>query len=292
MSDQPVLTAVIPAHNGAATIVAQLDAVAVAMKAAPPVEVIVVNNRSTDDTADVVDQWAQANEIDVRIVSATDGASVAYARNVGIAEASADRVCFCDSDDIISPEWLVTMAEALGEHPVVTGPLDLDSLNPTWLAEVRGRNAIDKQAFLFDRIAYAHGCNLGIRREVVETIGNFDEGLKSGEDLEFAVRLDRAGIPIHFAREAVVSYRLRSGLRDTVRQARSYGKANAEVRRLVEADPTIGSPWPAMGRRLLWVLRTAPRAAFDRPRRWRLLWVATHLFGECEGRLASRGRPS
>ena len=101
MAPTPDIAVVIPAHDAAATIEAQLDAVAIAMKDAPPAEVIVVDNRSTDDTVDRIRQWRSVNDVDVRIVTAPDGATAAYARNRGAAATEAHTICFCDADDVV-----------------------------------------------------------------------------------------------------------------------------------------------------------------------------------------------
>ena len=69
----PVLSVVIPAHNAADTLVEQLDGIAAGV-AGRPVEIVVVDNRSTDATAAVVESWAAKapTELDVRVVAAAE----------------------------------------------------------------------------------------------------------------------------------------------------------------------------------------------------------------------------
>lgn len=289
MDPRPDVAVIIPAHNAATTIEAQLDAVAIAMKAAPPAEIVVVDNRSTDDTVARVAQWKGANDVAVRVISAPDGATASYARNRGIAAAEANLLCFCDADDVVQPGWLAAMTDALADHPVVTGPLDLDTLNPTWLADVRGRSASEKPALLFDRLAYAHSCNLGVRRSSIDAVDGFDEDYAIGEDLDLAMRLNDAGVPLHFCPEAIVAYRLRSGLRETYRQARGYGRAQVRIRRRVEAEASLPSPWSPLARRVAWSLRSVPRALINRPTRFRVGWTAGLAIGELQGRWRTRG---
>lgn len=289
MDTRPDVAVVIPAHNAATTIEAQLDAVAIAMKTAPPAEIVVVDNLSTDDTATRVMQWKSANDVAVRLVAAPDGATASYARNQGIVAARADLICCCDADDVVQPGWLAAMTGALANHPFVTGPLDLDSLNPSWLADVRGRSASEQPAVLFGEFAYAHGCNLGLRRSSIDAVGGFDESYAIGEDLDLALRLDDAGVPLHFCPDAVVAYRLRTGLRETFRQARGYGRAQVRIRRRLDAVTTLPSPWPALARRAFWTLRSAPKALVERPTRFRVGWTAGLVIGELLGRWRTRG---
>ena len=80
MSDLSV-SVVIPAHNAAETLGAQLDAVCA--QAAPDAEIIVVDNASTDGTAALVDARA-ATDPRVRRLVATNGRGPSYARNAGV----------------------------------------------------------------------------------------------------------------------------------------------------------------------------------------------------------------
>ena len=58
MSPAPKVSIVVPAHDAATTLAAQLDAIAAGLPAAPPTEILVVDNRSTDDTAATAEAWA------------------------------------------------------------------------------------------------------------------------------------------------------------------------------------------------------------------------------------------
>src|SRR5664279_5718728 len=129
------LSVVIPAHNVADTLAEQLDAL-LAQQWDGEWEVVVVDNRSTDGTAALVAEYA-ARDPRIRMVTAPARAGRSYARDVGLASATADAIAFCDGDDIVGPRWVAAMGDGLREHRVVTGPLDSSRLNPDWLAESR-----------------------------------------------------------------------------------------------------------------------------------------------------------
>ncbi|KFC50012.1 hypothetical protein GY12_23220 [Micrococcus luteus] len=57
----------------------------------------------------------------VRVVDAEEHRGAAFARNRGISEASADRLAFCDDDDVVHPDWCRLAHEFLADFPVVTG---------------------------------------------------------------------------------------------------------------------------------------------------------------------------
>ena len=92
-----------------------------------------VDNGSTDGTAALVRDHAARNPR-VRLVDATERRGPSYTRNVGFEAAAAELIAACDADDVIAPGWVRAMGDALRVHPCVTGPLEVDRLNPAWLA--------------------------------------------------------------------------------------------------------------------------------------------------------------
>ncbi len=127
------LSVVIPARNEASTITAQLDALT-AQRWDGTWEIVVVDNGSTDETPAVVSSYADRCTW-VRLVRALERAGLNYARNVGIEAARGTAFALCDADDLVAPGWIAAMGDALRIAPLVTGPLELDRLNPAWLAD-------------------------------------------------------------------------------------------------------------------------------------------------------------
>jgi hypothetical protein len=93
---------IIPAYNRATLLPFTLDAILA--QTLPPAEVIVVDDGSTDATAQVADRYAPR----VRRIG-IENAGDLVARNVGLRAAQADRVAFCDSDDLWRPGFLAAM---------------------------------------------------------------------------------------------------------------------------------------------------------------------------------------
>lgn len=81
----------------------------------PHFELLVVDSRSTDKTAEVVHQ-AVKNDQRIKYFSAPEPGRCP-ARNVGLKEASGDWICFLDSDDIYYPNHLAVLASAIGQMP-------------------------------------------------------------------------------------------------------------------------------------------------------------------------------
>lgn len=278
-SEAPRLSVVIPARDAATTIGEQLDALC-AQTWTGPWEIVVVDNQSSDATGQIVGEWA-ARDQRVRLVTAESRAGVAHARNVGIDATSAPAIAMCDADDVVGPRWVAAMGEALQSHDLVTGPLEVERLNPDWVVASRG-GALTSGPGDFGGVAFAHSCNLGFRRALADRCGGFDETLRAGEDIEWSFRATRAGATLTFVEDALVHYRYRTTLRTLFRQARSYGRVNPIVAARLRAagvDVTTGSPW----RNWAWLARHVGALA-HRDDRARWVWVAGGRIGDAEAR--------
>ncbi len=102
MSERPWLAIIIPAYNADRYLGACLESIAPAEH--PDVQVIVVDDGSTDETSGICDQYAAACD-NVSVIHRGNGGSPS-ARNAGLACADGDWVWFVDSDDAIHPEAL------------------------------------------------------------------------------------------------------------------------------------------------------------------------------------------
>jgi glycosyltransferase involved in cell wall biosynthesis len=279
MSMTPSLSVVIPVRNAAATLRDQLDAVLSSIDS--DVEVIVVDNGSTDASRAIAAEFA-ARGGPVRVVDAAERPGEAHARNIGLAAARSPAIAFCDADDVVSGGWVAAMQRALGEADYVTGPVELERLNPPWLAGVRGRRIFSALPTTIGGIPFAHGCNIGVRREVADRLGGFVDTGRAGTDIDFAIRAWKAGVVLTWDGQAMIHYRHRSRLRDRWRQAVSYGRAADRLHRVA------GEPWGLrtrvlhQRRRAFWLVATSPRLV-RRSHRAQWLWTLALAVGEIRG---------
>lgn len=220
---EELLSVVIASHNAAETLPAQLSALA-SQDDGGPFEVIVVDNRSTDDTDRVVAEWAE--RLVLVLVRAMEGRGPGYARNVGVASARSELIVFCDADDVVGPGWLAAMRRGLDEHRFIAGKLEGDLLNSRWVREAR---ALDQSAGLqftpwISDLPVAGAGNMGIHRSVFNAVGGFDLGEGSLEDDDLCWRVQESGEPLVYVPDAVVQVRLRATVGAIFRQAFSYGR--------------------------------------------------------------------
>jgi len=147
------LSVIIAARNAGATIREQL--VALTSQSWPHGgEIIVADNGSTDNTAEIVRTEASAlgGDVTISLVDCRQVAGAGYARNVGARLAQFDHLAFCDADDVVDAVWVTAIGRALEEHEAVGGRLELEQLNPEWTITSRGDRLSASELPTFDKV--------------------------------------------------------------------------------------------------------------------------------------------
>jgi glycosyltransferase involved in cell wall biosynthesis len=185
-----ILSVVIPVHDGRAFIGQCLAKVF--RSSLRDFEVIVVDDHSTDGTAEIVRSFPCR-----LLTSATRG--VGAARNLGVAHAAGPLIYFLDADILIEPDNLERIVDAFDRHPEVsaifgsfgkdTVPQNFASVYKNLLHHYTHQNA-NREAATFC------GGFSGIRREVFREVGGFDPAYDFMEDVELGCRLYRRGYRI------------------------------------------------------------------------------------------------
>ena len=271
MTPGSACTVVIPTYNAAHVIGGQLTALS-EQSGAPPFEVVIADNGSTDDLAGVVNSWGDRLP-HLRRVDASRGRGVSVARNVGIESAATDVVLVCDADDQVSAGWVAAMADGLSAAPLVSGPVEttlLSGRSADWVP-IESRTSALFQTW--GERTYGIGCNIGLRREVWSDVGGFDESYPAGaEEIDFAWRAWDLGYQFTYVPEALLHYRIRTDLRGVLRQQYNSGRGTATLYnkfRPVEVVPK--STLRRIHHELL-LLRQFPwRGSGDDRRRWAVL---------------------
>lgn len=205
-----MISVIIGTRNRAERLRATLDALAAAAPPAPEAwEVIVVENASTDTTADVCAD-AAARGLPLRhLVEPVPG--VARARNRGLGEARGTVIAFLDDDCLVAPGWLATIRDEFARHPHdgIGGRVELHDPTdqPITIRPSLDRRRIDDPADVFYSIP---GCNMAFRREVFDRIAGFDIVLGPGtpfaaaEDSDLLFRALEAGLVLTYVPEMLV----------------------------------------------------------------------------------------
>ncbi len=169
-------------------------------------EVLVVNNASTDATAEIIEEAEQEFGPRFRsVVEALPG--ISFCRNRGVAEARGEWIAFFDDDQLADRHWLEELMAAARQSgdPCVAGARELA------LPEGTRRNLAPFCRVLLgedsggaaghDRYGKKHAPttgNLLVKCAVFGKIGAFDTAMTSGEDTDFYNRIRRADIPVWY----------------------------------------------------------------------------------------------
>ena len=224
--DMPRISVVVCTYNGGATIADTVRGVQALRY--PKVELIVVDDGSTDGAGDV------AERLGARVVR-TANRGLSAARNTGLAAASGEIVAYLDDDAWPDPDWLTYVAGALADRSLagVGGPNLAPAGDGAIAACVANAPGGPAHVLLADDVAeHIPGCNMAFRRGWLEEIGGFDPRFRvAGDDVDLCWRLQDRGGVIGFHPSAVVWHRRRGSLRTFWRQQRGYGAAEALLER-------------------------------------------------------------
>ncbi len=225
------LTVVVPCFNEERDIQHQLAALA-RQPWDQPWEVIVSDNGSTDGTRDRVMEM-KGRLPNLCLIDASRNPGAAYARNAGVEHAQGEFIVFCDADDEVAEGYIPAMAAAIEKFGFVAGRLEFTQLNHDWVARKRPRAQETKlqSGFLHPFLPVAGGCTLGIKRSIHDEVGGFDNDFGLLEDLDYCLRVQMAGHPLHFVPEAILHYRCPTRLWGAYKQLRSWGVSGINVRR-------------------------------------------------------------
>ena len=171
-------------------------------------DIIVIDDGSTDDTEKIVSQFAGR----VRYFR-QENAGVCAARNNGIAKATGDFIAFLDADDIWYPEKTEKQLKKFAADPAVglvhCGMREFDTVTGKTIRLHRkgGEGWVAEDILIWEKpVIIGTGGSIIVRREVIDTVGNFDTRLKNGEDWEFCLRVARK-YKVAFVKGPYVDYR-------------------------------------------------------------------------------------
>jgi glycosyltransferase involved in cell wall biosynthesis len=200
---------VVPTRNSARTLASCLESLR--GQAHPQVEVVVIDNGSTDGTADLAARYADVLE--------DWGPERCAQRNRGLARSTGDAVVFVDSDMVLEPGVAGAVAQAFGADPGL-GALVVPerSFGEGYLARCRG---LEKRLYEGDAGVEAPRA---FRREVIAGLGGWNEELTAAEDWELADRTRAAGVALGRVQPWIWHDEGRILLRTTFGKKRYYGR--------------------------------------------------------------------
>lgn len=210
----PAISVVIPAHNAEHHLALCLEAVARSQPA--PLECIVIDDGSSDKTAEIARNW------NVRLLQPSIRKGPAAARNLGARAATGALLLFIDSDVIVHANTIRLMAEAFRDDPeldALMGCYDDSPAANNFASQFEGlhHHYMHQSASLQVR-GLAGFCS-AVKREVFLDAGGFDETYRRPmvEDVELGLRLSQEGKKLRLMKQAQVTHLKRWDLLGLVR---------------------------------------------------------------------------
>jgi glycosyltransferase involved in cell wall biosynthesis len=182
----PRISVVIPAYNEEKYLPRCLEALKKQTFSQDKYEIIVVDNNSADKTSEVAKNYG------VKVLLFTSQQGVSATRQYGVTHATAEIIAFTDADISVSKTWLEDIDKIMNnEHILCMG------------GSVYPREKTSYMQFLFwlyDMFLVVHqwwgkvlpwGSNMIVRKSALEAVGGFDPEIKSAEDWDVAVRIQK-----------------------------------------------------------------------------------------------------
>lgn len=220
---QPRISLVIATFNGATRIGTTLHSLLTQSLSSELWEAVVVNNNSTDTTADVVREFMAAHPEVAVVLTNELKQGLSHARNKGIEIAQGEIIAIIDDDEIASPQLLADYLHFFDTHPeaVAAGgrivPLYANG-RPEWMSRhterpIAGTLDLGDRIVPFPEGKYFGGGNMALRRSAIEKYGAFNPALGrrgttllGGEEKELYARLCDAGEKIFYIPTAYIQH--------------------------------------------------------------------------------------
>ena len=195
-----------------------------------PDELVVVNG-GDERTDQVVREFQNVNEVDVRLVK-TVNKNLATSRNIGLENCRGNIVAMTDDDAEVFPDWVTLMKRVHAEHPEAgaVGGLVLGSNRESLVGKIA--DAVTFPSWSSARsVRTLPGVNVSYKRDVLSRIGAQDVELFRGEDVDFNWRVQKEGFSIWFDPAIKVYHHHRPTVKGFFNQHYMYGRAYYLVRR-------------------------------------------------------------
>lgn len=192
-------------------------------------EVILVNNKSTDNTTDL------AKRHKIRVIDAFDFQNSYYARNAGLACSSSQIVAFTDSDCVADKNWIHYLVQHMMQNPQIAGV-------GGGILHV-ARNAIE--TIFGPKLGIGHGkgatpylvtANAAYWMKVIKEVDFFDATFFSGGDVDLSWRILKKDYQIAIEPQAIIYHFPRKNPCSFFMQNYKYGLGQAKLRRKHEIE--------------------------------------------------------
>ena len=223
----PKVSVIVPVKNGGAKIQGLLDSLMQIDYPKDKLEIIIVDGNSSDDTREIVSRYP------VKLLL-EENHGINGARNTGLKHSGGDIIVFTDSDCVVPKDWIKRIVEDFQDSKIGCVGGNVEGYYDDFLSRYSDESIIPvmrrfKRREVLDTIKpplhYPAGCNMAIKRDIIEKVGLFDENIMYGFDEdELVERICRKGNEMILDPEILVKHKHRSTLPELLKQNFRYGR--------------------------------------------------------------------
>jgi cellulose synthase/poly-beta-1,6-N-acetylglucosamine synthase-like glycosyltransferase len=223
----PKVSVIVPVKNGGAKIQGLLDSLMQIDYPKDKLEIMIVDGNSSDDTREIVSRYP------VKLLL-EEKHGINGARNTGVKHSGGDIIVFTDSDCVVPKDWIKRIVEDFQDSKIGCVGGNVEGYYDDFLSRYSDESIIPvmrrfKRREVLDTIKpplhYPAGCNMAIKRDIIEKVGLFDENIMYGFDEdELVERICRKGNEMILDPEILVKHKHRSTLPELLKQNFRYGR--------------------------------------------------------------------
>jgi mycofactocin system glycosyltransferase len=231
LSDYPFVTIIIPVRNRPDEISRCLASLSELDYPSDKKEIIVVDDASRDNTADVVSGFP------VRLIKNSSRMHASHSRNLAAKEAKGDILAFIDSDCTADRLWLKGLVPAFNDeiNGVAGGKVDswfdkkaldkYEKISSSLNMGPRSKSSKEEGSFF-----YLPTCNLLVKKEIFLKLDGFKADMTVGEDVDFCWRLKNMGYEIEYLPTGIVFHKHRNKTTAFFKRRFQYGTSEPFLR--------------------------------------------------------------
>lgn len=228
---------VIPAYNAERTLRECLEA-ATTLKWHGELEVIVVNDGSTDNTFEIATSFSM-----VKVINVSHGGA-ARATNIGVKTAHYDIIVLLDSDAVLAKDWLEKIIPSFDDTSVAAVGGYAVTANSSIIGKIMGYDVESRLSRAPMDIDQLYTMNTACRRATLFEVGLFNEALMAGYDVDLGRRLKAAGWRLILRKDAVCRHYWKDRFKDYLQQQYNYAYYRTELSwRFRKSHDQITSLW-------------------------------------------------
>lgn len=212
---QPRVSVVVPVYNSGTQIFRLLDRLRYQSYPKEHIEVVIIDDGSTDDTKALIN----FHYSEFTVITVKNSGSYS-ARNVGIANSKGNIIAFTDADCIPHEDWIRNGVEVLTRENVdiVAGSVCMCLSNDASAIQMYDKYFGINQRFFAMHCNFGATANLFATRTIVQQVGGFDSGVRSGGDVKFCKMALASGGKLIFSNTSIVDHPVRKTLKENLKK--------------------------------------------------------------------------